>query len=216
MAVDGSTLRAPLNQETRRFFGVWHAPKGKRTCPPARISLLYDVLNHLTVHALMSPKNEDERSSAAQHLETSGPDDLLLPDRGYTGSAFFARVLDRNSHFLVRIKRNQTVVRKFLGSEKRERFIVKKRYRMVLLTSLIDRKRFPLSRLFLLSVLCLFCLSANVTLEANEVQLPLNGRAGCRSFGLLPDTNRYNIWVRHEGASCRRVQVGWCHILHSG
>ena len=177
LAVDGSTLRVPSNHETKGFFGVWHPAKGKKTCPLARVSLLYDVLNHLTVHALMSPKNEGERALAAKHLESAGPDDLLLLDRGYTGYAFFAQVLSRKGHFLVRMKQNQTVVKKFLRSGKREQFItlepsplarkacdrkgipaaplklrilrftVKNRCRVILLTSLLDRERFPLSEL---------------------------------------------------------------------
>jgi hypothetical protein len=174
LAIDGSTLRVPYNSETKKFFGSWHPVKGKRPCPMARTSLLHDVLNHLTVDALMAPKEEGERSLAAKHLQTIGQGDLLLLDRGYPAYWLFAETLGRGAHFLARMKRNEAVVRDFLRTGRREalitllpnpvarkiceeknipdtslklrilRFSLKKGIKVVLLTSLLDKERFPL------------------------------------------------------------------------
>jgi len=177
LAVDGSTLRVPDNDETRKFFGVWHPAKTRKTCPLARVSLLYDVLNRITVHALMVPKGEGERSLAAKHVQNTGEGDLLLLDRGYPAYWLFALILNRGSQFLCRMKKDSVLVREFLRSGKREaivtlkpspaaikfcqeknlstnplkvrvlRFTLKNRVKVVLLTSLLDKRQFPLAEL---------------------------------------------------------------------
>ena len=45
LAIDGSTLRLPDEDEIIEHFGVWHVEKGK-PCPKARISQLFDVLKN--------------------------------------------------------------------------------------------------------------------------------------------------------------------------
>jgi len=177
LAIDGSTLRIPHNDATKEFFGVWHPVKGKKTCPMARLSILQDLLNRVTVHALMVPKAEGERSLAARHLQAVGPGDLLLFDRGYPAFWLFALILSHGCEFLCRMKKNSALVRDFLRSGKREavvtltptpavtkfceerniavnplkvrvlRFTLKNRVKVVLLTSLIDRRQFPLAEL---------------------------------------------------------------------
>ncbi len=49
----------------------------------ARVSQLFDVLNHITIDAVISPKKDGERALAVEHFEYLRPYDLVLLDRGY-------------------------------------------------------------------------------------------------------------------------------------
>ena len=52
--IDGSPLRVPKQPETTDYFGTWK-PKNGESCPIARISQLFDVLNKVTLDAIISP-----------------------------------------------------------------------------------------------------------------------------------------------------------------
>jgi len=67
MAVDGSTVKVPKTPEVIEHFGTWKPRKGK-PCPVARISQMFDVLNKITVDAIISPKKVGERELAANHF----------------------------------------------------------------------------------------------------------------------------------------------------
>jgi hypothetical protein len=69
LAVDGSTSELPRLPEVREHFGVWH-PKQGEPCPLARVSQIFDVLNEITLEAIISPKDIGERALAAQHFDT--------------------------------------------------------------------------------------------------------------------------------------------------
>lgn len=62
-------------------------------CPKARVSQLYDVLNHITIAASISSKNIGERELAAAHSVHLSSDDLLLLDRGYECFWLFKLIL---------------------------------------------------------------------------------------------------------------------------
>ena len=82
MAVDGSTLRVPDETEIIEHFVVWNVKKCD-PCPKARISQMFDVLNRVTVDALIKPKKYGERELASFHFLKLMPNDLILLDRGY-------------------------------------------------------------------------------------------------------------------------------------
>jgi hypothetical protein len=42
----------PDEEQIIEHFGVWHSKKGEKTCPKARVSQLFDVLNKITVDAV--------------------------------------------------------------------------------------------------------------------------------------------------------------------
>ena len=67
MAVDGSTLRVPDETEIKKHFGVWNVKNGD-PCPKARISQMFDVLNKVTVDAIIKPKKDGERELASFHF----------------------------------------------------------------------------------------------------------------------------------------------------
>ena len=61
IAVDGSTGTVPDEQEILEHFGVWNGTNGD-PCPKARISQMFDVLNHLTLDALIRPKKKEKEN----------------------------------------------------------------------------------------------------------------------------------------------------------
>ena len=67
LAIDGSTTRLPMTEGIARHFGVWNCRQGKPS-PMGRISQLFDVLNKVTIDALIHPKGMGERELASQHL----------------------------------------------------------------------------------------------------------------------------------------------------
>lgn len=102
LAVDGSTSELPRTPEIREYFGVWHPNQGE-PCPLARVSQIFDVLNEITVEAIISPKDIGERALAAQHFDILEADDLVLLDRGYPAFWLFALILSYQAHFCARM-----------------------------------------------------------------------------------------------------------------
>jgi hypothetical protein len=123
LAIDGSTTRLPMTEAIAQHFGVWNVRKGKPS-PMARVSQLFDVLNKVTVDAIIKPKSIGERELAAQHLLSVTPNDLLLLDRGYPSWWLFSMILSMGSHFCARISCTKwKKVRKFFHSRLAEKII---------------------------------------------------------------------------------------------
>lgn len=122
LAIDGSMSDLPNKEAISEHFGVWH-PQSGGTCAKARLSQLFDVLNKISVDALIAPKSEDERTLAAQHLAHVGIGDLLLMDRGYPAFWLFAAILQRKAHFCVRLPVSEwQVAQEFVLSGKAEQY----------------------------------------------------------------------------------------------
>ncbi len=123
LAIDGSMSDLPQNEVVNIHFGVWH-PNAGGTCAKARVSQMFDVLNKVTVDALIAPKAEGERALAAKHLAHVQPDDLLLLDRGYPAFWLFAAILQQKAQFCARITISKwRVVQKFVASGKKEQYV---------------------------------------------------------------------------------------------
>ncbi|MCP3876664.1 MAG: IS4 family transposase [Desulfobacteraceae bacterium] len=123
LAIDGSTTRLPLTEAISQHFGVWNGRQGAPS-PVARISQLYDVLNKLTIDAIIKPKRFGERELAAQHLLKSMPKDLILLDRGYPAWWLFNMILSMNTDFCARVSCTKwKAVREFFYSGLSEKVI---------------------------------------------------------------------------------------------
>ena len=57
------TGRVPDEQEIIDHFGLWNVKKGN-PCPKARVSQMFDVLNKITLDAIIQPKSKGERELA--------------------------------------------------------------------------------------------------------------------------------------------------------
>lgn len=119
LAIDGSTIKVPRTKECADHFGTWTPAKGE-PCPVARISTLFDAINGVVVDALIRPKEQGERSLAAEHLQHVKAKDLVLLDRGYPAFWLFALILSRQANFCARIKSSWKEIRRFSNSGKKE------------------------------------------------------------------------------------------------
>ena len=90
----------------------------------ARISQLFDVLNKITIDAIIDPKSTGERELAAQHMSKVVHGDLILLDRGYPAWWLFNLILCMNANFCARISCTKwKIVRKFFRSGLPEKIV---------------------------------------------------------------------------------------------
>ena len=124
LAIDGTTLRVPKTDAILMHFGAWHPTKSDKPCPKARASQMFDVLNKITIDAIISPKSEGEIGLAATHCLKLQPSDLLLLDRGYPAHWLFKLILSMDAQFCARISyKKWNVVKKFYNSGKNEKIV---------------------------------------------------------------------------------------------
>lgn len=124
LAVDGTTLRVPDEHAILSHFGVWNSTKGETPCPKARASQMFDVLNKITIDAIINPKSQGERELASFHFLKLLPQDLILLDRGYPAHWLFKLVLSMDANFCARISyKRWRAVKKFYLSGKREQIV---------------------------------------------------------------------------------------------
>lgn len=123
LAIDGSTTKLPMTENVAQHFGVWNVRQGAPS-PMARVSQLFDVLNKMTIDAIIKPKRIGERELAAQHLLNVMPNDLILLDRGYPAWWLFSLILSLQANFCARVSCTKwKVVRKFFHSGLHEKVI---------------------------------------------------------------------------------------------
>lgn len=121
LAIDGSIIRLPNEERISDHFGGWSTNYGASVCTVARASQMFDVLNKVTVDAVLAPKTDGERELGAFHLLKLQPKDFLLLDRGYPAHWFFKGVMSMGAQFCARISPEQSgVVKKFYNSGKAE------------------------------------------------------------------------------------------------
>ena len=97
LAVDGSSNQLPHSAEIVEHFGLWGLS------PVARVSQMFDVLNGITVEALIGPTEQGEREFAARHFEKIGVGDLILLDRGYPAFWLFVLIRAKEADFCARM-----------------------------------------------------------------------------------------------------------------
>jgi len=107
IAVDGSTLQLPSSEEIIKKYGVCN--NQTTSVPMARISYAYDVLNDMTLDAIILPFRASERAMAMQHvknIDLSSPEikDLYIEDRGYPSTSLFFFYDHMEKDFIMRCK----------------------------------------------------------------------------------------------------------------
>ena len=128
LSIDGTRLVLPNHPSVREEFGVHSfGPNADSERSLALGSILYDVLNLVSVDAQMAPYASSERDLLYQHLEAMLPDDLLLLDRGYPSKALFFLLYAKKIHFCVRIKDNWWLdTNEFMKNDEKERIVTYK------------------------------------------------------------------------------------------
>lgn len=125
LSVDGTRLVLPNHASVVQEFGMHHfGPKADSRRCLAIGSLLYDVLNQVTLDSQIAPYASSERDLLMEHLEHIKPGDLLLLDRGYTSFWLLFLLKARGIEFCVRMN-DQTwlQVRDFTQSCEKERIV---------------------------------------------------------------------------------------------
>ena len=111
LAVDGSRVMLPHNEETRKAFGsiAYTNGKDKQTLGEhcyGTASVLYDVLNRIAVDANLAPAKAYEVDLAIAHLHHTTASDLLLMDRNYPSYRMMAELSHRQRAFVIRCTAN--------------------------------------------------------------------------------------------------------------
>jgi len=126
LAVDGSTLRLPNSEDIRKEFGSHDFGRNANSqASVARCSLLYDVLNNVTLDAQIGKFTVSERELLSKHIPELREKDLLLGDRGYPSNDLFNTLMDMGVEFCIRLKDNWRKSAKALKASDQNDIIVK-------------------------------------------------------------------------------------------
>jgi len=105
LAVDGSQVTLPTTQELYKIFGSPSNHLGQaKDLVQARVSVLYDLLNHYILDSIMSPLNQGERKHAISHLTYTKPTDIVIYDRGYPSFDLIFEHEKRDLDYVIRVK----------------------------------------------------------------------------------------------------------------
>jgi hypothetical protein len=103
---DSSLIRLPDNAELAQEFGRVEIKNHKGATgtayPEGRMSVLYDLLNHLGVDARLVSSRVGEVSLAIEQAALVPADDVVLNDRGFTGFVYLVEHRHRNVHVIGR------------------------------------------------------------------------------------------------------------------
>jgi hypothetical protein len=109
LATDGSEVYLPDSEEMGDYFGRINARNQRGPCGEpyilGRVSVLFDVKNHLVLDGVLSRYTVGEIALAEQHLAHAQTADVILYDRGYCGFEWLARHHLRGRHYICRVPR---------------------------------------------------------------------------------------------------------------
>lgn len=125
LAVDSTRLVLPNHPTVAEEFGVHQfGPKADSPRSLAMGSLLYDVLNLITIDSQIAPYASSERDLLMQHLDHVKPGDLLLLDRGYPSFWLLFLLKAKGIEFCVRLREDWWLKAKdFIESSDKERIV---------------------------------------------------------------------------------------------
>jgi hypothetical protein len=127
LAVDGTRVMLPNHPSVIAEFGQnLYGPKSDSPRSVAIASMLYDVLNQLTIDASIAPykRKSGERALLEGHMDKLKANDLLLLDRGYPSIALFFQLQVRKVDFCVRMKGSWwNAVREFRNGDAKEAIV---------------------------------------------------------------------------------------------
>jgi len=120
LAVDGSSLGLPNSKSIKEEFGIVCYPdRTVSTRSLAKCSIVYDVLNCLTIDAQLGKTTSSEKALLEKSLPKLNEGDLLVADRNYGYNIIFHWLKERKVDFCIRLKTTKrTAVKKFISSKK--------------------------------------------------------------------------------------------------
>lgn len=111
LAIDGSMITLPFNADIKKEFcttNVINQYKDKsKAIVQARVSVLYDVLNNISVDAVITNSKIGEIVIAKDnHFKKLQKNDLIIADRAYPSYELFTTITTQyNADFLIRMKK---------------------------------------------------------------------------------------------------------------
>lgn len=125
LAVDGTRLTLPNHPGVVKEFGQHQfGPNADSPRSLALGSMLYHVLNQITIDAQLAPYASSERDLLMQHLDKINPGDLLLLDRGYPCFWLLFLLKAKGVEFCVRLKEDRWLkVKKFTESSENDQLV---------------------------------------------------------------------------------------------
>lgn len=112
LAVDGSDINCPRNQESEYFLVTNQIPKGYNQI---HLNALYDICNRTYIDIEFQPKKHiDERKALIEMLKRNNYNEkaLVIADRGYESFNVFAHFINTpNVDFLCRAKHGQGAIK---------------------------------------------------------------------------------------------------------
>lgn len=125
LAVDGTRLVLPNHPSIIEEFGQHQfGPKADSPRSLAMGSMLYDVLNQITIDSKLAPYSSSERDLLLQHLDKVKAGDMLLLDRGYPCFWLLFLLKAKGIEFCVRLKEDWWLkVKEFTESDEKERIV---------------------------------------------------------------------------------------------
>ncbi|WP_129102120.1 IS4 family transposase, partial [Arcobacter sp. F2176] len=112
LAIDGSMVTLPNNDDIKQEFcttNVVNQYEDKsKTIVQARVSVLYDVLNNITLDSIITNSKIGEITIAKDnHFKKLNKNDLVIMDRGYPSYELFTTIITQyKADFLIRMKKS--------------------------------------------------------------------------------------------------------------
>ena len=114
LAVDGSDITIPTTLENAEIYERSHS--GNKNCPQedrpllAKLSTLYDCINHLTLDSQLESYRFGEKKLALRHIEELNKNlndkSIIIFDRGYYSIRLVDTMIENNQKFLFRLQKN--------------------------------------------------------------------------------------------------------------
>jgi len=125
-AVDGTLLNLPDSEETRARYTVQTNQHDREGVVQGMASFLYDVLNEVTIHAVLDERRSEKSFVLREHSSQFRPEAIVLYDRLYADYAVMALHRARGADFVIRARSSHTFkeVEAFTRSPEEDRIVI--------------------------------------------------------------------------------------------
>lgn len=124
LSVDGSTLNLPVNDTTKKVYGIYNNQNLTNDVVLGRVSIMYDLLNEIVLDGMLCNHSIGEVPLSREHIKNANENDIIIMDRAYPSFESIHEMQKRKIHFIYRCRSNfSNQVNKFYESKKKEALI---------------------------------------------------------------------------------------------
>lgn len=125
IAVDGSTVELPPSLEVKAHYGVHSYRKDGKSICMGKMLMVYDALNHITLHGQMGTFSEGETTLFWKSLTELklNKKDILVFDRAYASHLLFFYLQKQGVQFCFRMRSNWIEVQRFAHRGKKNAIV---------------------------------------------------------------------------------------------